>query len=171
MGRSNAPLSIIEPHHLNRVRLPASRYPEYSDEYFCDRCGRDLTKRFWKVTGHSLPPLGPPTFHCVCGARFLTRRCEWDGLSASGRSIRWRGIRLLSFFSAPLILASATAYWAAEYQRHTLFLVAMIATVLCAIVAVPSIFSLLEVWDILASVWRTRVLRRKSKAELQDRNR
>src|SRR4029077_6286361 len=92
------------------VKLPASTFPNRADLYVCDKCGRDITKHFRPRQSHSWGPMGPESFVCFCGQRYLTGAREWDHFSERERSRRVGqtlgfGILLSAIFSIPGFLA------------------------------------------------------------------
>jgi hypothetical protein len=72
--------------------LPASRFPERASTYFCDKCGEDITEHFSVRCGHGSPPLGPPTFYCECGERYLSGTREWDHLGPNEKRATLGGL-------------------------------------------------------------------------------
>src|ERR1700721_3433870 len=89
-------------HLTHAVRtLPASGFPEFADVYVCDKCARDVTKRFRLSQSDSWTPMGPTEFVCRCGQRYVTGAIEWDHLGPSERHRRvWQTLGLGAFLSA-----------------------------------------------------------------------
>jgi hypothetical protein len=42
----------------SKKRLPVTTVPEWAEEYFCDNCGRDVTKQVRRQQSHSWQPMG-----------------------------------------------------------------------------------------------------------------
>jgi hypothetical protein len=57
-------------------KLPVSAFPDWADEYFCDNCGRDITKRLRRRESQSWQPIGAERFLCACGRNWLTGATE-----------------------------------------------------------------------------------------------
>jgi hypothetical protein len=140
--------------------LPASRFPERASAYFCDKCGEDITGGFHIRRGHGGTPLGPPTFHCVCGERYLSGACEWDQLRSYERRTELVGGGIAALFAVPF-LGSLTAAALGIHSRSPSLTIAGIAlTLLTSPFSVALWLSFLMVRDIAASIFRTRVLSR-----------
>jgi len=140
--------------------LPATRFPERASAYFCDKCGEDITGRFYVRHGHGSPPLGPPAFYCVCGERYLSGTREWDHLGSNERRISLGTLGISALFAEP-ILGSLTAAALGIHSRSPSLTIAGIAlTLLTSPFSVALWLSFLMVRDIAASIFRTRVLSR-----------
>lgn len=90
------------PDHQTISRLPASRFPDPAEVYFCDNCGRDLTKNLYHDRAPVWQPLRPIWYVCRCGRKYLSGAAEWDDLATRERKQRIRQLRIgfvLSRFS------------------------------------------------------------------------
>lgn len=148
----------MEALNLNTKRLRASEFPEPADVYLCDKCGRDIAARLRRGQAHSWRPLGPLRYVCPCGQKYLSGAVEWDNLSDWERRQRsGQTFGLVIILSAVLTCFGVLVYFA--LTRHNPLLL-----VLSVLAAVPSIAffgllaaSLLDVFGIAASLWRTRI--------------
>lgn len=138
------------------VPLPGSAFPERADVYVCDKCGRDITKRFHPRQSHSWSPMGRETFICACGQRYQTGATEWDHFGDRERSKRagdTLGIGLL--LSAASSIVGAVVYLILRYAfglQRTAILAAM------ALALLPFVLMQVTLWPgVAASIWRTRV--------------
>lgn len=148
--------------------LPASRFPEPASAYLCDQCGEDITERFSVSRGHGRPPLGPATFYCQCGQRYLSGTREWDQLSTNEKRAYLGVLRVMALFGLPFV-ASLTAVALGVHQHsRTRTTVAAILAVLTAPFSIALAPALLEVRDIAASLLRTRILTRPQKKSPDD---
>jgi hypothetical protein len=137
--------------------LPASRYPERADVYLCDKCGEDLTRRFFVRKGHGSTPLGPPTFYCLCGARYLSGTREWDQMEANEKRTALRFMRISALLAfPPLISLAATALGFYQHEKG-LTISGFTFLVLTSPLSLFLVFSFLSIRDIAASIYRTRI--------------
>jgi len=134
-----------------KTRLPASAYCERADEYFCEKCGRDVTKYLYPMRAHVSNPMGPERYLCPCGQTWLTGATEWDHFGGRERRKRTVGILLLSVLLSSLVsIAGFVVYLTMLYSRRTL-VVATIVTA-CSVVIIQGPFWL----RVAMSIWRTR---------------
>jgi hypothetical protein len=136
--------------------LPASSFPERADPYVCDKCARDVTKRFRLRQSHTWAPIGPARFTCRCGQRYLTGAIEWDHLGLPERHRRvWQTFVLGIFRSGIFSIFGILIDFALRFLfdlRQAGFLVALFIT------ALPFVWLQFTFWpEVLASMWRTRV--------------
>lgn len=137
--------------------LPASRFPESADMYFCDTCGRDVTRYLHRRQAHIRQPIGPMRYACACGQTYLTGATEWDYLSDWDKR-QWRAdVGIASFLFLLLLIPVALGYLA-WHRRSLIFLVIFVASLAFAVVFLR-LFGLLLVGlvDIARSMWRTRL--------------
>jgi hypothetical protein len=138
--------------------LPASRFPERAGTYFCDKCGEDITEHLSVSRGHSSPSLGPPTFYCECGERYLSGTREWDHLGSNEKRRSLGVLRITALFTSPFVLSLTAAAFGIHEHIRALTIAATILTVLTAPFSVMLAPCFLEVRDIAASIYRTRIL-------------
>ena len=138
------------------VTFPASAFPDRADAYACDKCGRDITKRFRPRMSDAWAPMGRDRYKCLCGRRYLTGATEWDHLSDWERNRRvtdtlGTGVIFSATFSMPGLLVYLVL--------HFVFGLREAAVITCWIITVLP-FCLMQIgfWPgVLASMWRTRV--------------
>jgi hypothetical protein len=141
-----------------KKRLPVSALPEWAEEYFCDDCGRDVTKQVRRQQSHSWKSMGVERFRCVCGHAWLTGAAEWDHLSDGEK--RNRVNRCIGLNIAAVLLASIVALISYLLSSKT-----NIALDAGFVAVCPFLLFQMRPWfDVLASIWRTRV-RRSSRVE------
>jgi len=136
-----------------RKRLPASAFPDWADEYFCDDCGRDVTKKFNGHQSHSWRPMGAERFICSCGRRWLTGATEWDRLGSLERGKR---------VGAAVFANVLFCFLACLIALFVYFLTSQPSAALTAGVITYSLFLLLQIrswFGIVASICRTRFRR------------
>lgn len=150
------------PSHQTISRLPASRFPDPADLYFCDNCGRDLTKNLHRDRTPVWQPLRPLWYECQCGRKYLSGAAEWDDLTGWERSQRIRQLRIGFALFAFLVTPVALAYLALRYGGAALVAVVGIALIPSVLVAKPLWFVLVDLCEIVASVWRTRRIGRNA---------
>jgi hypothetical protein len=150
------------PIHKTISQLPASRFPEPAELYFCDRCGRDLTKNLYHDRAPVWQPLRPMWFVCPCGQKYLSGAAEWDDLTTWERRQRVWQLRIGFALFALLVTPATLAYFALRYGGAALIALVGIALIPSILVARPFGFVLLDLYEIVASVWRTRLSRRAS---------
>ena len=143
--------------------LPASRFPDPAEVYFCDNCGRDLTKNLYHDRSPVWQPLRPIWYACQCGRKYLSGAAEWDDLPTWERKQRigqlWIGFVLLAILVIPVTLA----YFALSHGGGAALLAVVgIALIPSILAAKPFGFALLDVYEIIASIWRTRVSGRRA---------
>jgi len=95
----------------DRITLPASAFPTRADVYTCDQCGRDITNHLHPGRAHVWAAMGPVTYRCRCGEKYLTGATEWDYFSGRERQKRVRdtlGLGLV--FSAMISVLSVVVY-------------------------------------------------------------
>jgi len=139
-------------------RLPASRFPESADVYFCDKCGRDVTRHLYRGRAHVRHPIGPMRYGCACGQTYLTGATEWDYLSDWDKR-QWRADVGLAFILFVLLLSPVALGYLAYQRRSIPFLAVFVASLVFAAVFLRLFgLFLLGFADIAWSIWRTRVL-------------
>jgi len=138
------------------ARLPASRFPDSAEVYFCDDCGKDLTKYLHQGKAHVWRQLAPAWFVCRCGRKYLSGAAEWDNLSnwEQRQRVRQLGVGLVLF--ALLSISCTLAYFG--WRHRSVALLALLAIALIPSVVVAKLFGfvLLDAFEIAASIWRTR---------------
>jgi len=137
----------------SKKRLPVSALPEWAEEYFCDNCGRDVTKQIRLQQSHSWQPMGAEAFRCVCGHAWLTGAAEWDHLSGRERRNRVNGFIVLNIVS----LFFASIFALAGYFLSSKANVALDAGLVA--LSIFFLFQLRSWFEVFASIWRTRVRR------------
>jgi hypothetical protein len=142
-------------------RLPASRFPEPAELYFCDNCGRDLTKNLFRDRAPVWQPLRPMWCVCDCGRKYLSGAAEWDDLSTWEREQRIRQLGIGFVLFALLVIPVTLAYFALRYGGAALLAVVGIALIPSILVAKPFGFVLVDLYEIAVSVCRTRALAKK----------
>jgi hypothetical protein len=147
-------------------RLPASRFPDPAEVYFCDNCGRDLTKNLHHDRAPIWQPLRPIWYVCQCRRKYLSGAAEWDDLTTWERKQRIRQLGIGFVLFALLVIPGTLAYFALSHSRAALFAVLAIALIPSILVARPFGFVLLDVFEIITSIWRTRVSGRRAKLKL-----
>lgn len=150
--------------HRTISRLPASRFPEPAEVYFCDNCGRDLTKNLYADRAPVWQPLRPTWYVCQCRRKYLSGAAEWDDLTTWERQQRVRQLWIGFVLFALLVIPVTLAYFALTYGGAALLAVVAIALIPSILVARPFGFVLVDVYEIIASIWRTRIARRASAA-------
>lgn len=148
--------------HKTLSRLPASRFPEPAEVYFCDDCGGDLTKKLYRDRAPVWQPLRPMWCVCQCGRKYLSGAGEWDDLSSWERKHRLRQLWFGFVLFGILVIPATLAYFALRYGGAALLAVVGIALIPSILVAKPFGFVLLDVYDIIASIWRTRFIGRRA---------
>ncbi len=143
-------------------RLPASRFPNPAEVYFCDNCGRNLTKNLHHDSSPVWQPLRPIWYVCQCGRKYLSGAAEWDNLTIWERKQRIRQLRIGFVLFALLMIPGALAYFALSYGSEVLLAVLAIALIPSILIARLLWFGLLDVFEIIASIWRTRVSGRRA---------
>jgi hypothetical protein len=146
--------------HETISRLPASRFPDPAQVYFCDSCGRDLTKNLYRDRAPVWQPLRPMWSVCQCGQKYLSGAAEWDDLSSWERKQRIRQLWIGLVLFALLVIPGALAYFALRYGGAALLAIVGIALIPSVLVAKPFGFVLLDLCEIITSIWRTRVIGR-----------
>jgi hypothetical protein len=143
--------------HTSISQLPASRFPDPADLYFCDNCGRDLTKSLYRDRAPLWQPLRPMWCVCQCGRKYLSGGSEWDELTTWEREQRIAqlsiGVVLFAFLIVPVLLA----YFALRYGGAALIAIVGIALIPSVLAAKPFGFAVLDAYEIIASIWRTRM--------------
>ncbi len=152
-------------------RLPASRFPNPAEVYFCDNCGRDLTKNLHPDRSPVWQPLRPVWYVCQCGQKYLSGAAEWDNLTTWERKQRigqlWIGFVLLAILVIPVTLA----YFALSHGGGAALLAVVgIALIPSILAAKPFGFALLDVYEIIASICRTRVSGRRASEQSMSRD-
>jgi hypothetical protein len=151
---------------LNEVSagsLPASRFPERAGAYLCDKCGKDITKNFYVRKGHGTPRLGPPTFYCEFGERYLSGTREWDQLGTNEQRTTLRFLRISAILTLPFFISLAALVAGIYEHNRTLMILGTVLTVLTSPLSIFLAFCSLEIRDIAASIYRTRVSKRQHK--------
>ena len=140
--------------------LPATLFPERASAYFCDKCGEDITGRFYVRHGHGSPPLGPPAFYCVCGERYLSGTREWDHLGSNERRISLGTLGISALFAVPFLASLTTVALGVREGNRALTIVGSVLAVITAPFLVSFVPGFLVVQNIAASIFRTRILSR-----------
>ena len=146
--------------HKTVSRLPASRFPEPAELYFCDDCGRDLTKHLYRDRAPVWQPLRPMWHVCECGQKYLSGAAEWDDLSRWERKQRIWQLRIGFVLFGLLVIPATLGYFAVRYGGAALLAVVGIALIPSILVAKPFWFVLVDLYEMSASVWRTRIVSR-----------
>jgi hypothetical protein len=136
-----------------KKRLPVSALSEWADEYFCDNCGRDVTRQVHRRQSHGWQPMGAERFRCVCGHAWLTGAAEWDHLSNREKRNRINGFIVLNVVS--VLFASIVAV--AGYFLSSKAGVAKDAGLVA--LSLFLLFQLRSWFYLFASIWRTKVRR------------
>lgn len=137
----------------SKKRLPVSALPEWAEEYFCDNCGRDVTKQVRRQQSHSWQPMGVERFRCACGHAWLTGAAEWDHLSDREKRNRVNG---------SIVLNVVLVFFASIVALAGYFLSSKAGVGLDAGLVALSLFLLFQfrsAFELFASIWRTRVRR------------
>jgi hypothetical protein len=134
-------------------RLPASAFPEWADEYFCDNCGREITKQLRRRESHSWQPMGAERFRCACGSNGLTGAAEWDHLSYHGKRNRINALIVLNLGSLLLASIIGLVGYFLSSEANVALNAGLIALSLFLLFQVRSWFG------VSASIWRTRLRR------------
>ena len=151
-------METLDPETISR--LPASRCPNPAEVYFCDNCGRELTKNLHH--DRSLrQPLRPKWYVCQCGRQYLSGAAEWDNLTTWERKQRIRQLGIGSVLFALLMIPGTLAY-SASYGSAALLAALAIALIPSILFARLLGFILLDVFEIIASICRTRFSGRRS---------
>lgn len=150
--------------YKNFSQLPASRFPEGAEFYFCDNCGQDLTKNFYRDRSSVWQPLRPIWFKCACGRKYLSGAAEWDDLSTWEQHQRTRQLSIGFVLLAVLVIPVTLAYFALRYGGVALLAVVAIALIPSILVAKPLAYVVLDLYEIVTSIWRTRLAGRRSAA-------
>lgn len=150
-------------------RLPASRFPNPAEVNFCDNCGRDLTKNLHRDRSPVWQPLRPRWYVCRCGRQYLSGAAEWDNLTTLERKQRIRQLGIGPVLFALLIIPGFLAYFA-SYGSAALFAALAIALIPSILAARLLGFVLLDVFEIIASIWRTRVSGRRASEQSMSRD-
>jgi hypothetical protein len=145
-------------------RLPASRFPDPAEIYFCDNCGRDLTKSLYRDRAPVWQPLHPMWYVCQCGRKYLSGAAEWDDLTTWEREQRIRQLSIGFVLFALLVIPVTLAYFALRYGGAALIVIVGIALIPSVLVAKPLGFVLLDLYQIIASICRTRGIGRRASA-------
>ena len=150
-------ITIFERESRPSSELPASRIPERADRYVCDICGRDVTRKVRKMHGHSGPIIGPERFTCSCGARYLSGMTEWDHLRPSIRGRRIKFSIIAAGLVIPLVFFVVYARAAWLDSTPFLFVLLCVGAVIASPFALFGAWALLDVYSIVASIYRTRI--------------
>jgi hypothetical protein len=148
--------------HKTVSRLPASRFPDPAEVYFCDNCGRDLTKNLHQDRTPVWQPLHPIWYVCLCGRKYLSGAAEWDDLTTCEREQRIGQLAIGFVLFTLLVVPVTLAYFALRYGGVALLAIVGIALIPSILVAKPFGFVLLDVYEIILSMWRTRVNARRA---------
>ena len=145
-------------HNLDMATLPASMYPEHADEYVCDKCDEYITKHFYRGPAHAGIPLGPARYRCQCGETYLSGFVEWDHLGSYHRRRRMGTILLpLALLTVPLLIFLTLANLAFHGSSGLWWAACMLVSIPTIVLLFMSAISSLELIQIAASIWRTRV--------------
>lgn len=142
-------------------RLPASRFPDPAEVYFCDDCGRDVTKNLHRDRAPVWQPLRPMWFLCRCGRKYMSGAAEWDDLTTWEREERIRQLQIGFVLFALLVTPVTLAYFALRYGGAALIAVVGIALIPSILVAKPFWFVLIDLYEIITSIWRTRNIEKR----------
>ena len=140
--------------------LPASRFPERASAYFCDKCGEDISGRFYVRKGHGSPPLGPPTFYCGCGERYLSGTREWDQLGANEKRVYLGTLRIATLVAVPFLFSLTAAVLGVRWDNKALTIIGSVLAVITAPFSIMMVPGFLVIGNIMASIFRTRILSR-----------
>jgi hypothetical protein len=146
--------------NLNGTQLPASKFPERADAYICDKCGRDITPFLNPGRAHVWRLLGPSRYVCRCGQQYLSGEAEWDSLSTWER--RNRLSQIVGFGIATAIPIAGFVFLihaAIEHRSIALLIVSGVAAGPLIIFIVLFTTVGLDVMDLAASLWRTKIAR------------
>lgn len=152
-------ISIFKDEGKSSTQLPASRYPEWADRYVCDVCGRDVTRKFHRGHGHGGLIIGPEQFTCICGARYRSGMTEWDRLRPLTRHNQVRFHIIAAGLVVPLVFFGVFARAAWLNHRPFVFVLWCIGAVIALPFALFGAFTVVHVWAIVASIYRTRFAR------------
>lgn len=144
--------------HTSISGLPASRFPDPADHYFCDDCGRDLTRNLYPDRAPLWQPLRPMWYACQCGRKYMSGAAEWDDLSSWQRKQRLAQLSIGFLLFALVVIPATLAYFALRYGGAALLAVVGIALIPSILAAKPFGFIVLDVCEIVASIWRTRLV-------------
>jgi hypothetical protein len=150
---------VKTPSYKTVSRLPASRFPAPAEVYFCDHCGRDLTTSLYHDRTPLWQPLRPMWCVCPCGRKYLSGAAEWDDLTSWERKQRIGQLGIGIVLFAILAIPATLAYFALRYGGAALLAVVGIALIPSVLVAKPLWFVLVDLYEIVASIWRTRSVR------------
>jgi len=147
--------------NTSHQKVPASQFPEPADTYVCDRCGRDITKYFYRGHAHAQQPIGPIRYTCQCGQSYLSGKTEWDYLSNWAKRQRLMEFVLALILSAGFAGFAILAYFAFAHRSAVLLTLAFILLAL-SIPLLPLYQAILAIpVEIAASLWRTRIRGKK----------
>ncbi len=145
-------LNLLKLTSSTLLTLPASSFPTPADAYVCDKCHRDVTKRFHRDRPHVWHAMGPSRYRCVRCQEYPTGATEWDHLGQWERT--HRASEMLgtgTLFSAPFLGLGLLIYFAMSPSKAVLIGV-------FALSACPFLLLNLPFWfAVAASIWRTRV--------------
>ena len=148
---------LVETFNPKIERLPASRFPDPAEVYFCDNCGRDLTKYLHQGKAHVWRQLAPAWFVCRCGRKYLSGAAEWDNLSnwEQRQRVRQLGVGLVLF--ALLSISCTLAYFG--WRHRSVALLALLAIALIPSIVIAKLFGfvLLDTFETAASIWRSQL--------------
>jgi hypothetical protein len=147
-------------HARQVVTLPASAFPSRAHVYVCDQCGRDVTKQFRVGQSHAWAPLGPETYVCICGQRYLTGATEWDHLGDHERSRRvGKTLGVGAVISAMFSVLGLAVYLILHFG-FGLRQGALLTSLFLA--ALPFVLMQITFWpEVIVSMWRTRMGKRE----------
>lgn len=140
--------------------LPASRFPERASAYLCDKCGEDITERFYVRRGHASTPLGPPTFYCACGERYLSGTREWDHLGPNEKRVSLRALAIAALFAGPFLISLTTVALGIRDHNRVLTIIGVVLSVITAPFSIAAFPAVLVLREIAGSLYRTRIARR-----------
>ncbi|HEY2499814.1 MAG TPA: hypothetical protein VGK24_22355 [Candidatus Angelobacter sp.] len=130
---------------------------ESADVYFCDNCGRDITKHLHRGRAHVRQPLGPVWYVCVCGKSYLSGATEWDYLSQWDKH-QWRTDVGFTVFLFVLLLIPVGLGYAAWHLQSGILLAIFVVVLIPAFVLLMLFGIMLRGFmDIARSIRRTRV--------------
>lgn len=141
---------------LGKTQLPASKFPEPADIYVCDKCAIDVTEHLHRGRAHVWRTLGPPGFRCHCGQKYLSGAVEWDSLGNWEKRLR-QIVGMLILLALPLATFVVLLRLAVSHPGIVLLALCIGADFPSILLLIAFAGFLLEGFDVIASLWRTRV--------------
>jgi hypothetical protein len=150
-------LNSFPPAEPVMAKLPASRFPDPADVYICDRCGTDITKHLHQGRAHVWRPIGSAWYVCRCGARYPSGAVEWDDLGPWERKQRAWQLGIAPILAALLLIPAVIAYFTFRYRSFVLLAALVLVLIPSAVFATLFGLVVFEAFEIIASIWRTRI--------------